>query len=90
MARILRLLPMPAGDVYVGEFSDNLPNGQGTFTFANGDVYVGEWLDAERSGQGTYISANGTVRNGIWLKGAFIVANDIPPKCFESDYKDCE
>ena len=45
---------------------------------------------SQRNGQGTFTFANGTVRKGIWLKGAFIVANDIPPKCFESDYQDCE
>ena len=30
---------------YVGEFKDNKPNGQGTWTYYNGDKYVGEWKD---------------------------------------------
>ena len=35
------------GDVYVGEFRDDLFNGQGTFTFADGGVLNGIWRDDE-------------------------------------------
>ncbi len=65
------------GDVYVGEYSDGQPNGQGTVTLANGDVYVGEFRDDQRNGQGTYTYANGDVQNGIWSNGEFVSANNI-------------
>ena len=47
------------GDVYVGEFKDDLFHGQGTYTHANGDKYVGEFKDNLYHGQGTYTFAYG-------------------------------
>ena len=44
----------PDGREYVGEVLNNLPNGQGTMTFANGDVYEGTWKDGNMDGKGTY------------------------------------
>lgn len=45
----IRTITYPNGDVYVGEFRDGQPNGQGTHTFGRGDyegdVYVGEFRD---------------------------------------------
>jgi len=31
----------PDGDKYVGEFKDDKPNGQGTYTWTDGEKYVG-------------------------------------------------
>ena len=42
------------GRQYVGEWKDNLYNGQGTFTWENSDKYVGEFKDGKFNGQGTY------------------------------------
>ena len=42
------------GRQYVGEWKDNLYNGQGTFTWENSDKYVGEYKDGKFNGQGTY------------------------------------
>ena len=47
------------GDKYVGEFTDDKANGQGTITYPNGDKYVGEWRDDKMHGQGTYTYASG-------------------------------
>ena len=53
------------GRKYVGEWRDDLPNGQGTFTFANGDKYVGDFRDALPNGQGTSMCPKGAdVRQG--------------------------
>ena len=45
---------VPNGGQYVGEWSDDKPNGQGTVTFSNGEKYVGEFRDGKYHGQGTY------------------------------------
>ena len=54
----------PDGAKYVGEWKDNKPNGQGTFTdsdsnqsmktftYPDGAKYVGEYKDNKRNGQG--------------------------------------
>ena len=45
--------------VYVGEFHNGKPNGQGTMTFADFDKYVGEFKDGIPNGQGTLILPTG-------------------------------
>ena len=35
------------GSKYVGEYEDDMRNGQGTMTYANGDEYVGEWKNGK-------------------------------------------
>jgi hypothetical protein len=47
------------GTKYVGEFRDDLMNGQGTYTSAEFN-YVGGFSNSKFSGQGTYSWANGT------------------------------
>jgi hypothetical protein len=47
------------GDMYVGEFKDDEPHGQGANTFASGDKYVGEYKSGKRHGQGTVTYASG-------------------------------
>ena len=37
------------GQVYVGEWKDDAPNGHGKMTYANGSIYEGEWLDGEKA-----------------------------------------
>ena len=59
------------GDNYVGEFKDDMANGQGTYTWASGDIFVGEWKDNKMYGQGTYTFANGDILDGYWKKNKF-------------------
>jgi len=56
------------GEKYVGQVKDNLPHGQGKFTYADTDelkdyVYEGEWKDGVKHGQGkmSYITSNGLI-----------------------------
>ena len=37
-------------DIYVGEIKNGVPDGQGTFTWADGRKYVGEWKDGKQHG----------------------------------------
>ena len=41
------------GSEYVGEFRDELPNGQGTFTSVNGSQREGEWRNGAYTRRGT-------------------------------------
>ena len=47
------------GSKYVGEVSNGVPHGQGTYTFANGDKYIGEWKNFLYHGQGMFTYASG-------------------------------
>ena len=59
-------LTFPNGDKYVGEFKDDKPNGQGTYTWSDGRKYEGEFKDGYRNGQGTYTLPNGSKYVGEW------------------------
>lgn len=47
------------GGKYVGEWKEDMSNGQGIYTFPNGEKYVGEFKDDNFNGQGTYTFPNG-------------------------------
>ena len=55
--------------VYVGEVSNGLPNGKGTYTFLNGAKYEGAWKDGKFNGQGTSIHPIGAKYEGAWKDG---------------------
>lgn len=57
------------GDQYKGEFSNDLFEGHGQFTFSNGDIYVGDFRKGEISGFGEYLYLNGEVYKGHFEKG---------------------
>ena len=57
------------GDKYVGEVSNGVPHGQGTYTFANGDKYVGGWKNFLYHGHGTFILADGYKYIGEYKDG---------------------
>ncbi len=47
------------GDFYIGETSNNLPNGMGKFIWADGgDEYYGDFINGERRGLGFFINSN--------------------------------
>ena len=57
------------GRMYVVEFKDGLPNGQGTYTFPSGEKYAGEFKDGKFNGQGTWIHPDGRIYVGEWKDG---------------------
>ena len=67
------------GLVYVGEFRDNLANGQGTLTTVSGNVYVGEFREGLTNGQGTLTYTDGRVENGIWRNNEFVNSANTRP-----------
>ena len=57
------------GDKYVGEVSNGVPHGQGTYTFASGDKYVGEISNDRPHGHGTFIWTDGSKYIGEYKDG---------------------
>jgi hypothetical protein len=59
--------PEPIGGVYVGEFENGVPHGQGTMTYNDGGgVYTGQWENDRFHGKGKMIYHNGDVYEGEW------------------------
>ena len=56
----------PDGDKYVGEFKDDKPSGQGTYTYSSGHKYVGKFKDGQKHGKGVMTFPDGTVKKGKW------------------------
>ncbi len=54
------------GSMYVGQYKDGKPNGQGTYTRPNGSQYVGQYKNGKRNGQGTMTLPDGTQYVGQW------------------------
>lgn len=68
-------------DVYQGTFKGGLPDGKGTYTWANGDSYTGEWANGYRDGEGTFkctVDGEETSLTGIWKEDVYI--RPIPKK----------
>ncbi len=50
----------PRGSKYTGKWQNNMPNGQGTASWADNSKYVGEFKDDKFHGQGTYTWPDGS------------------------------
>ena len=58
------------GDIYEGQFENNLANGKGTFKFATGEVYEGNFVNDNFEGEGTFTSPkSGNKYVGQWVNG---------------------
>ena len=72
------------GDSYDGEYFNNKPNGQGTYTWRTGEKYVGEFKNGLRNGKGVLYQSNGTlIYSGIWVSPSWekenALAKTLPP-----------
>jgi hypothetical protein len=68
-------------DRYEGQFTKGMPDGKGTYTWANGSVYIGEWLNGLKEGKGkmTYPRPGGdSIVAGYWKQDKFIGEQLIP------------
>ena len=77
-----------SGNIYEGEFSNNLRNGYGIFTFVNGDKYDGNWCSDLKHGSGVFFFKNGDSIRGTWandklLKGTWTTKNRVYSGEFE-------
>lgn len=61
-------------ELYIGEFVNGIPNGNGTEYYNDGDYYTGTFIDGERNGTGVYhYSDGGKVKTwycGEWVDGS--------------------
>lgn len=55
------------GDKYVGDVSNGVYQGKGTYYYSNGDKYVGDFVSYNYQGKGTYYYNNGDVFVGDFV-----------------------
>jgi hypothetical protein len=65
-------------DRYEGQFTKGIPNGRGTYKWANGNYYEGEWQKGMRHGAGKMVYPDSTV-TGIWKNDEYAGKTDLPP-----------
>ena len=82
------------GDIYDGDWKNDIRDGQGTQIYVNGDIYTGKWKDDMKNGQGTFTYINGDIYTGFFLddkkygRGTFTYSNgDIYTGEFLDDKK---
>src|SRR5690606_13006668 len=52
------------GDIYEGEFKNNLIHGRGIFKWDNGDIYEGDFKRGKKDGKGEFLWINGDSYRG--------------------------
>ena len=57
------------GNIYEGNWLNNMKHGFGKQIFINGDVYTGEWKDGMMDGEGTLVFSSGNHYKGNFVKG---------------------
>lgn len=69
---LTRVVPTDNGgsltEEYVGQWHNNLMQGQGQFKYLSGAVYVGEWEQSKHHGEGLYRFPNGAQYSGQWQR----------------------
>jgi hypothetical protein len=65
-------------DRYEGQFKKGLPNGTGTYKWANGVYYAGGWKNGLRDGSGKMVYPDSTV-NGEWREDKYMGIKKIAP-----------
>ena len=61
------------GDVHIGEFRDNIQQGEGTITWSDGSKHIGNFKAGVQNGYGRYFDVNGNIAmEGIFVDGQYI------------------
>jgi len=70
------------GDVYIGEFKNNVQHGKGHAKYGNGEIYIGEYKYGKKDGKGTYYYDDGSKYEGLWKNGERVPGKGVrtPPK----------
>lgn len=56
------------GDIYEGEWSNDMREGRGMLRLANNNRYEGEWKQDKKNGNGKYFFLNkGQLLEGFWI-----------------------
>ncbi|KAI5084458.1 hypothetical protein GOP47_0000627 [Adiantum capillus-veneris] len=59
----------PNGDIYVGCWHGNLPEGKGKYLWSDGTMYEGEWVKGKKSGKGRISWPSGATYEGDFMAG---------------------
>ncbi|KAI3448789.1 hypothetical protein Pfo_005454 [Paulownia fortunei] len=59
----------PNGDIYMGQWADNCPNGHGKYLWADGCMYVGDWCKGKTVGKGKFSWPSGATYEGQFKNG---------------------
>ncbi|MCO5572780.1 hypothetical protein L7F22_026539 [Adiantum nelumboides] len=57
------------GDIYVGCWHGNLPEGKGKYLWSDGTMYEGEWVKGKKSGKGRISWPSGATYEGNFMAG---------------------
>jgi hypothetical protein len=57
------------GEIYDGDFINEVKDGFGKLLYKKGQSYEGQWKNNKRDGEGTYIFESGSVYIGQWVGG---------------------
>ncbi|XP_052187018.1 phosphatidylinositol 4-phosphate 5-kinase 6-like [Diospyros lotus] len=60
---------LPNGDMYMGQWVDNLPHGQGKYLWTDGCMYFGEWFNGKTNGKGRFSWPSGATYEGEFKNG---------------------
>ena len=62
---------MVNGDIYIGEFKNNLRHGIGICYYFNGSEYKGAWQGDKQHGNGALTYSDGRIRSGFWSENIY-------------------
>jgi hypothetical protein len=65
-------------DHYEGQFVRGMPDGKGTYRWANGNYYEGQWKDGLKDGSGKMVYGDSIV-SGYWRENKYMGAKLVPP-----------
>jgi hypothetical protein len=65
-------------DTYTGGFREGLPDGTGTYKWADGSIYEGHWNRGMKDGGGKMVTRDSTY-TGFWKEDKYIGKEIIPP-----------
>ena len=62
---------MVNGDIYIGDFKNNLRHGIGICYYFNGSEYKGAWQGDKQHGNGELTYSDGRIRSGFWSENIY-------------------
>jgi hypothetical protein len=65
-------------DRYEGQFNKGMPEGKGTYKWANGNYYEGQFKNGRKEGKGKMVYKDSTV-TGFWKEDKYLGEKLIPP-----------
>ncbi|EQC35550.1 hypothetical protein SDRG_06840 [Saprolegnia diclina VS20] len=66
-------MQFPNGDVYHGQWANDIIDGQGTLMYKNGDIFSGTYIAGIKEGNGTYeYAADKSQLVGTWVQNTII------------------